>query len=81
MALLVVPIEDDADIEASSPISLNGVLVAKCCKKVVCIFFSNILYSKIIYNKGEPNGACFMCPKAWRVLELILAMGSKALTQ
>ena len=81
MALLIVLIEGDADIEASSPISLNGVLVAKCCKKVVCIFFSNILYSKIIYNKGEPNGACVMRPKAWRVLELMLAMGSKALTQ
>ena len=63
MALLVVSIEGDADIEASSPKSLNSVHDAKCCKKLVCIFFPNILYSKIIYNKGEPNRGAFHVAK------------------
>jgi hypothetical protein len=38
------------------------------------VFFSHILYTKIIHDKGELDGAINMAPETWCELGLMVAM-------
>ena len=69
----VVPVQCDADVSFSVPFCCYCVVCFKCLLEVKYILFANILYSKIVHNKGELHWAPLVLPETWDKLALIIA--------
>jgi hypothetical protein len=73
MCVLIIQFQSDATVELASPIFLNGVVCCCCINEMLGMFFSEILYTKIIHDKGELYGESNMAPYTWCELGLMVA--------
>jgi hypothetical protein len=62
MFVFIIPFQSNAMVEATSPIFSNGVVRFQSINDMLGMFFSHILDTKIIHNKGELDGARGMAP-------------------
>lgn len=70
----VVPLEGDAAVEGSFPISGDGVLIGEDFVEVFSMFAANILDTKVIDNEAESNGSSLVDEEAGSVFGLDVAM-------
>ncbi len=56
------------------PNRTNTCSILHCVQQELCILLVNTLYSKIVNNKGENNGAVVVLPLSWCCLALWVAM-------
>ena len=56
----VVPVEVNANVSVAFPVGFHWVVVTDDFLKMESISFVDILDSKVINNKGEGDGPCFV---------------------
>ena len=49
-------------VKISGPVFNELVFCFSACHEVIGMFFSNVLYSEIVHNKGEHDGSPFVAP-------------------
>jgi hypothetical protein len=62
LALVVVPLHGEFTISFTVPIAQTLVVFLYCVRQVLRILLANLLYSKVIDNEGEHNGAGVVLP-------------------
>ena len=66
----LVPIECDANVPFTCPISGDRVVLLEDSKEVICMFVAGVLDSKIVDHKGKLDEAPFVAPEAGYKLAL-----------
>jgi len=74
LAFGVVPVKVSADVSVTSPISAEGVVRFNRRLEVHRMLLANILDTKIVHHKGEPDRAPIMHPQAWDGFALSVTM-------
>ena len=55
----VVPVECDSAVEFADPIFSDAVVFYDAVAEMISVLLANILDSKSVRHKGEPDQACF----------------------
>ena len=70
----VVPFHMDTNVSLTCPICGDFVVFFEYCFEVVCVFFADIFYSKVIDYKCELYWSCFMTPWSSDEFALVIAV-------
>ena len=73
-AVVIVPIECDANVPFTCPISGDRVVFLEDGKEVICMLAAGVLDSEIVDHKGKLDGALFVAPEAGDKLALEVPM-------
>ncbi len=76
-ACVVIPFEAYAAVEVAVPILGEFIFLFDAHDKVVDIFLTHIFHAKIVNNKCEGDGACYVLPEAGHLLAFKISMGGK----
>ncbi len=60
----VFPIESQSKIASSFPIGVEFIIFLEYCEKMFDILFVDLLYSKVVNNKGEADWMPIVVPVA-----------------
>ena len=77
----VVPIESDANVSFSGPISGDRVVLLENGSEVICMFAPGVFDAEVVHHKGKLDGTLFVAPKAGCGIELVVACLIEAFLQ
>ena len=77
-ALLVVPVECEAQVSHAFPVSVDFVVLLEDIHEMLSIVLAGVLHAKIINNKGEADWAPVVAPVSWCDLALAVTCLVKA---
>jgi hypothetical protein len=75
----VVPVKHEAKVSRASPIDVDLVVLLEYAGKIFNVFLVDVLYSKVVNNKGEADWAPIMTPISWCDLALLVPCLEEAL--
>ena len=70
--IIIVPVYFNSKVQATGTINIHGLIFQNGFYEVICMFFSNLFYSKIINNQCKCDRSPFLLPKAFRVSALLI---------
>ncbi len=57
VSFVVLPVQRDTAVHVAFVVYLDIIMAFYCCYEMFQVFFSNVFYSKVVYDKGELYGA------------------------
>ena len=70
---LVIPIKSNTNVTCAFPLCCDGVIFFQCVLQMLCMFFSHILYPKVIHYQCELHRPPFVFPKSWYQFALVIS--------
>ena len=62
LAIGVVPIDGDANVFSSCPVGSDLVAHLQCLLEVICMLFTGVFDSEVVYHKRELDGSSRVLP-------------------